>query len=119
MPGSEGWCLKQGEKSCHDGMARGTIGPARKGKVAVKPVLSSQPGKSGKPRPWSGQRDKDRSSSRVKGGATALPGGQAPSAKRRSASQPYGWWVNSPLEADRAAIVAVSVHKLEAGSPEG
>ena len=102
--------LSRGRSHVPKDMARGTIGPARRGEVALKPACPSQPRKSGKPRPGSellGTRD--RALKRVKGGATALPGGQAPSAKRRSASQPNGWWVNSPLEADRGAIVAVPV----------
>jgi len=33
---------------------RGVAKGQPQGKLTVKPVLSSQPGKSGKPRPWSG-----------------------------------------------------------------
>jgi hypothetical protein len=47
----------------------------------------------------------------VKGGVKSLPASQVSSAKRRSASQPKGWWVNSPLEADRAAVVSVACPK--------
>jgi hypothetical protein len=53
-------------------------------------------------------RDKGQGPIWVKGGATTLPASKVPSAKRRSASQSFkDWWVNSPLEADRAAVVVV------------
>ncbi len=47
----------------------------------------------------------------MKGGVKSLPASKVPSAKRRSASQLYGWWVSSPLEADRAAVVSVACPK--------
>jgi hypothetical protein len=86
----------------------------------VKPVLPSQPEEFGKLRLLvraKGIRAEARQGLRVESRPSL-------SVKHCQLSgdlphSPKDWWVNSPLEADRAAIVSVPVHKLVAGSPEG
>jgi hypothetical protein len=84
----EGRGLKQGQKSCHDGMARGGIGTAQLGEAALKPVLSSSPGSSGDFALGQSSRVKGQEPVKGQGWSCVPPCQNVGLAKRRSASQP-------------------------------
>jgi hypothetical protein len=102
--------LSRGRSHVPKDMARGGIGIAER-RSGVEACSVLQPEEFGKLR-LVVRVSGDKGQKPVKGqGWSRIPPCQKKVglAKRRSASQLKGWWVNSPLEADRVAVVVVPV----------